>query len=258
METEICKEKLKETHKPLFNSFRKTSDDSLQSLSTVFIEESELNPIKTFTPKIIIWTENIITNKLTKKVTINRADCIRKRIKTHYNQFLLKYLNQQISAAFPNLSLMKLSQNFISDVKIESNKHYLNLPLKEIFNQEFNGSRNYLNNKTVLDSILNSNEIELKALLERTYSSFYSDYLVSEFYEKDLVKLKEKEGEFYMNLFKSHSKELINYYKKGIPYRRKSSPSITPHQQEYEICSESSLSTSENGYGLIKKVIEEK
>lgn len=219
----------------LISKFRKTSNDSLETLSTkaFAIEEEELTPIKTFTPKIIIWSENIITKKMTRKVTINRADCIRKRIKTHYNQFLLKYINKEISTYFPNLCFMKLSQNFISDVKIESNKFFLNLKLKEIFSKEFIGSRNFSHNKEVLNTIEKSENQVLIVLLNKTYSSFYSDYLISDFYEKNLAKLKGKEGEYYMTLFKSHSLDLIDYYKKGTPYRRKSNL-----QQEFDLCSQ--------------------
>lgn len=202
--------------------FRKSSNYSMTSLV-----EEELEQTKTFTPKIIISsTENFIpSRKLGKRGTVNRADCIRKRIKTHFNQFLLKYLNSKVQAKFPLLGLGKLSQCFIADVKIESNKKYLSLPLRDVFSLDIQGAKNQENNKHVLKAVDTSEDTDLITLFNEPYFSFYHKYLTSDFYNNDLKKFIKKEGESYVNLFKKYSYELIDYYKKGTPYRRRSSAS---------------------------------
>ena len=97
-----------------------------------FFTVSMPNSTRTFSPHIIISStlseSEYSCQKKKRKGTVNRADCIRKRIKTHFNQYLLKVLNRKINTAFPNLTLGKLSQRFIADVKIEpilSNEHIL-------------------------------------------------------------------------------------------------------------------------------------
>lgn len=189
----------------------------------VFYSVSEPNfSIRQFTPQIIISPDES-QKKLCKKVTVNRADCIRKRIKTHFNQFLLKLINKKINSEFPNISLGKLSQIFIADVKIESNKHYIIKPIKYIFSHEFKGSKNLLSNKRAIDSIYQSKSEELRNFLDTPYCEFFKIYLESEFYSSDLRKFLRKEGENYAYMYKKYSKELIEYYLKGIPYKSRRS-----------------------------------
>lgn len=161
-----------------------------------------------------------------KKITTNRADCIRKRIKTHFNQYMLRKLNYEIRKFFPSISLNKLSQRFIADVKIESNKHYIELPVKNVFTFDFKGSKNHLSNKIVVDKILESNINELKYIINKTYSDYFAEYLNSDYYVNDLKKFIIKEGENYAYLYKKFSKELIEYYRNGTPYKRRSSSII--------------------------------
>jgi hypothetical protein len=216
--------------------FTKTSKCFLNSLN--IIEEQESNCHKFFTPVIIISSSSIekdldhkkmsidtldTERERTKiKVTINRADCIRKRIKTHFNQFLLKHTNQKIKESGINEYMGKLSQKFIADVKIESNKNYLDLTLKEIFVMNLEGSKNLEKNKRIYDRIHESNQEILINYFNYSYANLYELYLESNHYKNDIIKLLSKEGQYYTNLFKKYSQELIEYYKRGTPYKRKS------------------------------------
>lgn len=187
------------------------------------ITEYEPTFTRTFKPKILISAsaECSQVKQLRTKVTVNRADCIRKRIKTHFNQYLLKLVNKHISKKFPRLTIAKLSQQFIADVKIESNKNYINLPIKKVFTEKFPGSESHKTNQHSIDSILQSGEEELKQLLELPYGHFFNLYLKSDTYQNDIRKFSRKEGENYSNLFIKYSAELIDYYANGVPYKRK-------------------------------------
>lgn len=192
---------------------------------------SESNPIKLFTPKIIISTNSFnsamsspVRMSRFKKGTINRADCIRKRIKTHFNQFLLRLLNKKLKSSsiqmLSLLSLTKLPQGFIADVKIESNKFYITLPVNFIYSLEFKGMEVNPNQK-VIENIYSSNDNDLKVFFNKTYGEFFNEYLESEIYSSDLRKFLKKEGEEYVILYKKFSKELLDYYINGIPYKRR-------------------------------------
>ncbi len=226
-----------------YNYIRNKNEINLEDKSRQFFLEnkqnffkfsiiSESNPIKLFTPKIIISSNSISSAKSSpvrmskfKKGTINRADCIRKRIKTHFNQFLLRILNKKLkSSSIQTLSLLtltKLSQNFIADVKIESNKFYISLPVNLIYSLEFKGMNEINTNQKVIENIYSSNDNDLKGFFNKTYGEFFNEYLDSEFYLSDLRKFLKKEGEEYIILYKKFSKELLDYYINGIPYKRR-------------------------------------
>lgn len=210
-----------------FSSFSapKDSTDNARSykseFSFSFYIDSEPNLFRKFSPKIIISADTTPIKADRKKVTLNRADCIRKRIKTHFNQYLLKVINRSISRKFPKLSLSKLSQQFIADVKIESNKKYIDLPIKEVLTEEFKGSRSHLDNQQIINTIFESSEEELKQLLKLPYSEYFALYIKSDHYINDLKKFAKKEGEGYSSLYKKLCHELIEYYKNGVPYKRK-------------------------------------
>lgn len=184
------------------------------------------NTTRKFSPQIIISANSMQTaarmkTKRSKKSTLNRADCIRKRIKTHFNQYLIKTLNRKINMIFPYLSLCKLSQKFIADVKIESNKQYISQPVRDVFTTDFAETKSTLNNKSVVDVITSSENTELKALISRTYGEFFSDYLKSESFFSDVKKFMKKEGENYSLLYRKYAFELVEYYKNCNPYKKK-------------------------------------
>lgn len=208
-----------------FSNYSKTcASDEASSSKEYFFTFSESNSIRKFCPKIIISNDEI-TKKVDKR-TNNRADCIRKRIKTHFNQFLLKKINERINNSFPSLSLGKLSQKFIADVKIESNKYFIDMPVKLVFLKEFKASKNLSSNKIVIDTIFKSNNQELKDFMSLSYGKFFNDYVESESYLNDLRKFQRKEGKEYTQQYKKYSIDLVEYYKNGTPYKRKGSSSI--------------------------------
>ncbi len=199
-----------------------------KSTAVKFYTSVEPNTIRKFSPQIIISANAVkeiprVKTKRSIKSTLNRADCIRKRIKTHFNQYLIKILNRKISSIFPLMSLCKLPQKFIADVKIESNKQYISLPVKEVFIKNFadSDSKSKLNNKNVIDTINSSENSELNDLLSKTYGDFFTEYLKSDNFSSDLKKFLKKEGENYSFLYRKYSLELVEYYKNGNPYKKK-------------------------------------
>lgn len=162
---------------------------------------------------------NTSKNKFMIKTTLVRADCIRKRIKTHFNQYLYRTISRKLQQYSIDVSLCKLSQKFIADVKLESNKLIINKSIKEIFSTDFE-NKNKCPNKKLFDSISSLNNKELNDYFNKSYSSFFAEYLNSEDFLRDSIKLKEKEGIEYYSQFIKFSKENIEYYEKGIPYRK--------------------------------------
>ena len=159
----------------------------------------------------------ISTNNSSKKekITLKRLDCIRKRVKVCFNNFLLSYLNNQIKSEGFNYALSKLHQNFVADVKIQSNKIYFGMKLKEIYSLKFDENKNNFN---IINKIFETNNFKLISLFNQTYREMYDLYISSDSHKKNIEKFKLKESQEYSFNFKQISEEMANYYLNSIPY----------------------------------------
>jgi len=140
----------------------------------------------------------------------NRMDCLIKKIKTKY----INAIHEAIKYCV-NLNINKLPQYFITNIKIEYNKMYLNKTVEEIYT-EFNilPSLNELINKNLIKK--NKKELLIK-LMNSSLKDIYQCYLTSELYKYHRLYIIKKEGENIGKLYDYVAMNICKYflYNKG-------------------------------------------
>ena len=140
----------------------------------------------------------------------NRIDCIVKKVKTKY----INAIHEAIKYCV-NLKIDKLPQNFITNIKIEYNKMYLNKTVEQIYT-EFNiiPSLNELINKNL---IKNDRKELLIHLMNSSLKDIYQYYLISDLYKYHKRCIIKKEGENSGKLYDYVARNICNYfiYNKG-------------------------------------------
>ena len=140
----------------------------------------------------------------------NRIDCIVKKVKTKY----INAIHEAIKYCV-NLKIDKLPQNFITNIKIEYNKMYLNKTVEQIYT-EFNiiPSLNELINKNL---IKNDRKELLIHLMNSSLKDIYQYYLISDLYKYHKRCIIKKEGENSVKLYDYVARNICNYfiYNKG-------------------------------------------
>jgi hypothetical protein len=111
------------------------------------------------------------------------------------------------------VKLQRLPQSFITNIKIEFNKKYLDLSIFEIYreNKIFNSIDEFIENEYVLEDKINV----FRKFLCLTFTDVFDSYVASKQYIKDYHHIKKREGEPFAILFNFISKVFIQYYRKS-------------------------------------------
>ena len=140
----------------------------------------------------------------------NRMDCLIKKIKTKY----INAIHEAIKYCV-NLSINKLPQYFITNIKIEYNKMYLNKTVEQIYT-EFNilPSLKELINKNLIKK--NKKELLIN-LMSSSLKDIYQYYLTSDLYKYHRLYIIKKEGENIGKLYDYVAMNICKYflYNKG-------------------------------------------
>jgi hypothetical protein len=140
----------------------------------------------------------------------NRMDCLIKKIKTKY----INAIHEAIKYCV-NLNINKLPQYFITNIKIEYNKMYLNKTVEQIY-KEFNilPSLNELINKNLIKK--NKKELLIE-LMNSSLKDIYQYYLTSDLYKYHRLYIIKKEGENIGKLYDYVAMNICKYflYNKG-------------------------------------------
>ena len=140
----------------------------------------------------------------------NRIDCIIKKVKTKYMNAIHEAIKYCV-----NIKMNKLPQNFITNIKIEYNKMFLNKTVEEIYT-EFNiiPSLNELINKNL---IKNGKKELLIKLMNSSLKDTYQFYLNSNLYKYHRMCIIKKEGENSVKLYDYVAQNICKYfiYNKG-------------------------------------------
>ena len=140
----------------------------------------------------------------------NRMDCLIKKIKTKY----INAIHEAIKYCV-NLNINKLPQYFITNIKIEYNKMYLNKTVEEIYT-EFNilPSLKELINKNLIKK--NKKELLIE-LMNSSLKDIYQYYLTSDLYKYHRLYIIKKEGENIGKLYDYVAMNICKYflYNKG-------------------------------------------
>ena len=140
----------------------------------------------------------------------NRIDCIIKKVKTKY----LNAIHESIKYCV-NLYIHRLPQNFITNIKIEYNKLYLNKTVEQIYTEfKILPSLNELIEKNLIKK--GKKEL-LIILMNNSLKDIYKYYLSSQLYKYDRMYIKNKEGENIAKLYDYIAQNICQYflYNKG-------------------------------------------
>ena len=140
----------------------------------------------------------------------NRIDCIIKKVKTKYLQAIHESIKYCV-----NLYIKRLPQYFITNIKIEYNKMYLNKTLEQIYTE--------FKILPSLKEIIEKNLIRkgkkefLIVLMSTTLKEIYQYYLSSQLYIYYRKGIRKKEGEKIAKLYDYIAQNICEYflYNKG-------------------------------------------
>ena len=168
------------------------------------------------------------TNEIVYKVHGRESpDNIRRKIKTHFHNFMIALLNMKIRPYLPSDERFgKISFKITQDLTIEYNQKLFETKIKDIIIAMSNKYSNKNMNKYILNQIMKkvTKNSEVIFLLNLSYKELYTDhYLKSnkytfegeeedESYEAHLAKLNEKFGNKYTNDFKNIAESLIDFF----------------------------------------------
>jgi hypothetical protein len=140
----------------------------------------------------------------------NRIDCIIKKVKTKYLQAIHEAIKYCV-----NLFIQRLPQYFITNIKIEYNKLYLNKTIEQIYTE--------FKILPSLKEIIEKNLIRkgkkefLVVLMSTTLKEIYQYYLSSQLYIYYRMCIRKKEGEKVAKLYDYIAQNICEYflYNKG-------------------------------------------
>ncbi len=119
-----------------------------------------------------------------------------------------------------SIRLGRLPQLFITNIKIEFNKHYLDCTILEIY-QEFNIIKSY-EDLVAKGFVLEGRQKILEDFLNLSFKMVYEYYINSHQFKKDYLQVYEREGQSFAILFSYIAQIFIQYYQKGRGNKRKS------------------------------------
>ena len=200
-------------------------------------------------------------------------DNIRRKVKTHFHNFLVALLNMKIKKYFQlDEKLGKISFKMTQDLSVEYNKKLFKTKIKDIIIVMSKKYSNKNRNRIILNEIMkkvDKNE-ELILLLNLNYEDLYLNYYLKsdketfkgeeedESYENHQEKLKKKFGNKYANKFKNIAESLIDFFyncKKRETKKKLRAPSfvnihssiINYNEKNYEIRNAYHKNLVENG-----------
>ena len=197
-------------------SSRKTSFTSSQPASpiTLFsIQQQTLNEHlvkKGSKSKRVIKPFHQNFNELKSKMNIpntrkTHIDSLLKKLKSK----CLKAVHEVVKSCF-DLYVGRLPQSFITNIKIDFNKYYLNKTIGEIY-VEFKLLPSY--NEIYEKNLIRNGKDELfNDIYNMTFKQVYITYLESTLFKKDYEKIKKKDGNEIAQLFDYVARNMCDYY----------------------------------------------
>jgi len=158
----------------------------------------------------------------------NRIDCIIKKVKTKY----LNAIHESIKYCV-NLYIHRLPQFFITNIKIEYNKIYLNKTVEQIYT-EFKILPSL--DELIEKSLIKKGKKELLIILmNSSLKDIYKYYLSSELYKYDRMYIKKKEGEKVAKLYDYISQNICQYFLYNKGNKKKNNVNNVNNVNKYEI-----------------------
>jgi hypothetical protein len=191
-------------------------------------ETNENLPQKNHLLKIKRGRKTTKANKIDYKVhDKDSPDNIRRKVKTHFHNFMVALLNMKMKQYFDqDVKFGKIAFKITQDLRVEYNRNLFKTKIKDIIIVMSNKYSNKNMNKIILNKIMKNidKNSELISLLNLNYKELYLyHYLKSnkdifegeeedESYEAHLEKLNGKFGNKYTNDFKNIAESLIDFF----------------------------------------------
>ena len=149
-------------------------------------------------------------------------DNIKRRIKTLFNNYIIRLLNNFIKQRFPNFKMkfVKINKRINEDLGIEYNRNLLNKSIRDIIIDVSKRYSNKGNNKDCIKFIEQQKDNEeILNILNMTYKEFYNFYLKStkinsldNSFESHKEKLLVLYGKVYVDKFIENAKNFLEYF----------------------------------------------
>ena len=212
--------------------------------------------------------------------TKDNDDNIKRKIKTHFHNFIVCYLNKLMKNSLcpkRQIKFRKISSRITQDITISFNKILLNTPIKDIIIQVSSKFKNKDINLNYIEKLSKLNEnnnldihlIELNKILNLTYKEMFEKYYLKstkqifindkndESFETHINHLINKYGFEYTMKFKQNAENFINFYlysKQRIPKNLKNQNfSEESKNSEYEIKNLKNSLNAKNSFPQTKK-----
>ena len=152
-------------------------------------------------------------------------DNIKRRIKTLFNNYIIRLLNNLIKQKLPNFKMkfVKINKRINEDLGIEYNRNLLNKSIRDIIIDVSKRYSNKENNKDCIKFIEQQKDNEeILNILNMTYKEFYNFYLKStkinsldNSFESHKEKLLALYGKEYLDKFIENAKNFLEYFING-------------------------------------------
>jgi hypothetical protein len=142
-----------------------------------------------------------------------RADSIRKRMKTIFNNYIVDKMNSFLRVMEGNVFIFKLPKNYSTNLNKKFNQEILSMTVKEVFLADpINQSdlKRVEHNKAIINRP--DTPQEFKEFLEIKMSDVYNMYLSSPEYETTMNSFMKNNGVVYTSRFKRISSKFIEHF----------------------------------------------
>jgi hypothetical protein len=237
------------------NNIWKNIENKNKRIRTKFIKKKKIEIKEVESP--VLKNKSHLKNKLLKKkrgrkklndsddnILIvkhdrNSDDNLKRKVKTHFHNYIIALLNSKLKLepGKEKLKFVKINSEITQNITIEYNQNLFKKPIKDIVIQTSEKYQNKNINRECLNYIMSTESInyEVINLLNKTYEDMYLNYYLkstkdsfdsqpNESYESHKEKLK-KFGNEYLNRYIKNAENLLNFYataKKRQSKRRKS------------------------------------
>ncbi len=162
-----------------------------------------------FHSEFILFRRTLQLKKILRKT---RIDSLLKKCKSKVFRTIQEAIN--LLTGLNNSKDNRLPQSFITNINIDYNKKFLNMPLKDIYREcEVFESVDEL--AKMKPTLTEEERKYLDILLEMTHREAFEAYLKSNRYLSDYNYIKQREGEKYAILFDYVAKIYIRYFLNG-------------------------------------------
>lgn len=155
-------------------------------------------------------------------------DNIKRKVKTHFHNFIIAFLNLILDKTFTKRKFGKISSYITQNITVGFNQKLFEQPIKDIVVQMSNKYQDKEKNMEILNYIFASKreDDELIKILNMKYKDFYLNYYLKstknifegepedESYEGHVNKMERIYGNFYVNKYKKNAESLISFFNK--------------------------------------------